>query len=457
MKQFNDGLEKLREKVNRFFTSQKASPKILSKKILRFEAVLPRLNLRKVLTEKAGKVNIFWSSRDYDYEIIGFGKSNEYWGNEESDFTFLFKSIHEDLKMASPETKYFGGIRFDHHSAVDEHWRGFPAFRFWLPRIEIFRQKKQTKVALNIFTGNEFVVEDELKKIDSWIMALIEEKGDQNSGEPTLIERFDYPDRQAWINMIQSALIHIDRQDYQKVVLARKTVFKFNNEINGINILKQLLKNNPNVFHFYFKFEDGSKFLGATPELLLGLKDQLICSEAIAGTCTRGVSEQQDQLLSEELLKNVKEIQEHRWVSDRVFHLLKKYCQSVEVLKKETVLRLLNVQHIYSQFRGKLNQLPNFGNILRELHPTPAVGGVPKDVARQTISALEPFDRGWYAGPVGWIGQNSAEIAVAIRSALVYGKEINIYAGAGIVKGSDPEKEWDEVEKKMLNFIQIFN
>ncbi|MEZ4744549.1 MAG: chorismate-binding protein [Calditrichia bacterium] len=91
------------------------------------------------------------------------------------------------------------------------------------------------------------------------------------------------------------------------------------------------------------------------------------------------------------------------------------------------------------------------------LHPTPAVGGYPKDLALPKISELEPFDRGWYAGPIGWFSKNAAEFAVAIRSGMVYHNKLLLYAGAGIVPGSEPEKEWDELENKISNFMRALN
>ncbi len=93
--------------------------------------------------------------------------------------------------------------------------------------------------------------------------------------------------------------------------------------------------------------------------------------------------------------------------------------------------------------------------MIEALHPTPAVGGYPREKTWHEIHELEGFDRGWYAGPVGWIGEDSAEMSVAIRSALMNNREVNIYAGAGIVPGSDPEKEWNEIEKKSLNFTNL--
>ena len=120
-----------------------------------------------------------------------------------------------------------------------------------------------------------------------------------------------------------------------------------------------------------------------------------------------------------------------------------------------SLLRLSRVQHLISRFRGELTEGVTDEAIIERLHPTPAVGGVPVEKARRSIQAIEPFDRGWYAGPVGWVGFDQAEFAVAIRSALVTNGHVRLFSGAGIVHGSTPEREWGEMESKISSFLAI--
>jgi len=120
-------------------------------------------------------------------------------------------------------------------------------------------------------------------------------------------------------------------------------------------------------------------------------------------------------------------------------------------------MKLVRVQHLMTGIEGELNKDISDQEILECLHPTPAVGGYPQDKAKELIAEIEPFDRGWYSGPVGWISKDSADFAVAIRSGLITKNKLRIYAGAGIVKGSDPDNEWNEIESKIATFLKVLS
>jgi menaquinone-specific isochorismate synthase len=119
-------------------------------------------------------------------------------------------------------------------------------------------------------------------------------------------------------------------------------------------------------------------------------------------------------------------------------------------------MKLARGRHLRSKVRGTLEDGVTDAALLDAMHPTPAVGGHPRSEALEQIRTLEPFDRGWYAGPVGWIGQEASEFAVGIRSGLVRGRTLALFSGAGIVAGSVPEEEWAEIEQKIGDFTGIF-
>ena len=120
-------------------------------------------------------------------------------------------------------------------------------------------------------------------------------------------------------------------------------------------------------------------------------------------------------------------------------------------------MKLSKLQHLLMKFSGLLKEKTQDSDILESIHPTPAVGGVPSEKASAEIENIENFDRGWYAGPVGWIGKDEAEFAVAIRSGLVFENELYLYSGAGIVEGSNPENEWEEIENKIAGFMNALD
>lgn len=211
----------------------------------------------------------------------------------------------------------------------------------------------------------------------------------------------------------------------------------------------------PQAFHFCFQLAPNKAFLGITPELLYRRSGTQIGSEAIAGTRPRGQTLEDDQRLADELRNSEKEQREHLMVLDRMERVLKQFCRQTKRLSYLERLPLRHVQHLLSRMQGILRPNVNDSDLLPSFHPTPAVSGTPDPEAREIIRELEPFDRGWYAGPVGWINRNQAEFAVAIRSGLLCGRTLRVYTGAGIVAGSVPEEEWREIEVKLQSWKSL--
>jgi menaquinone-specific isochorismate synthase len=196
--------------------------------------------------------------------------------------------------------------------------------------------------------------------------------------------------------------------------------------------------------------------MGVSPELLYIRNGDKIFTEALAGTRPRGKDNIEDVKLELDLKKDRKEQQEHRWVSREIEHNLNEICSDWTRLSHEDVVKWAFVQHLQTNFEGILKDAITDGQILKEFHPTPAVAGLPRELALKHIEILEKFDRGWYAGPIGWLSKDKAEFAVALRSALLQSTEAIVYGGAGIVKGSEPLKEWNEIENKLMNFTNLF-
>ena len=134
---------------------------------------------------------------------------------------------------------------------------------------------------------------------------------------------------------------------------------------------------------------------------------------------------------------------------------LNRMCGFLTADKEPALLKLPRCQHLITTFKGKLRKGVKDSELLEKLHPTPAVGGFPTERALRDIAKLEPFDRGWYAGPLGWIAKDSSQFVVGIRSGLTDGKRLHLFSGAGIVEGSVPEKEWEEIENKISDFVTL--
>ena len=150
-----------------------------------------------------------------------------------------------------------------------------------------------------------------------------------------------------------------------------------------------------------------------------------------------------------------KDLREHRFVVQGIRETLTPLCQRLAIGDEISILRLAQCQHLASYLEGTLGNGVSDADILHHLQPTPAVGGYPTGAALEEIDRLEHFDRGWYAGPIGWVSHDTTEFAVAIRSGLVEGSKLYLYSGAGIVEGSTADEEWNEIENKIGDFIKV--
>ena len=194
--------------------------------------------------------------------------------------------------------------------------------------------------------------------------------------------------------------------------------------------------------------------MGATPERLFFRRGREVFSEAVAGTRPRGDTSDSDEAYRTSLLASEKDQREHDFVRQSIREILQTCCNTVAVDEIATEMKLAAGRHLVSRLSGTLREDVSDVDLLRGLHPTPAVGGTPRHLALEAINSLEDFDRGWYAGPIGWIGRDSAEFAVALRCGVLEGDTLSLFSGAGLVRGSDPGDEWLEIEQKITDFTR---
>ncbi|CAN5604048.1 isochorismate synthase [soil metagenome] len=269
---------------------------------------------------------------------------------------------------------------------------------------------------------------------------------------PRPLHRHLLPEPLGWQDIVESALARIGADDIQKVVLARCVTYAFESAPTAGVILSRLRSNLPDAYHFAVREPNGSTFLGASPERLLRLDGRSLDTEAVAGTRPRSLSDARDRSLIEALSTSEKDAREHALVREHIENVLRPLAEHVTVAEHPRTMDAGPVRHLLTPISAWIRPEFSVTDVLRDLHPTPAVCGVPLKSALQIIENLEPFQRGRYAGPVGWIGAEGAEFAVGIRSGLLEGQKLTLYAGAGIVAGSDPSTEWDETEAKLSAF-----
>jgi len=266
--------------------------------------------------------------------------------------------------------------------------------------------------------------------------------------------RLDRPDGHldAWRGSVALALEAIAGGRLDKVVLAREALVEAEWPFPRAALLRRL---RARAGLEAFVYASGG-LVGASPELLVSRRGRVAISRPMAGTVPRGATAAAEARGLARLTGSAKEAVEHRLVVDAVTEGLAKVADRVEVAPPE-VVRLATVAHLATEVTADLTEpLPSALELAGLLHPTPAVGGSPRDAAVAAIAALEPFDRGRYAGPVGWVdAAGDGEWAVALRCAALDGRRARLLAGAGIVPGSDADAEWAETEHKLAAMLEV--
>jgi len=350
----------------------------------------------------------------------------------------------------------FGGFSFDGEDEPPPEWEPFGRFRFTLPLVEMRRSPDGARISVNYINKKKLPRAQVLREMAEALQSLDAlPRISPKAGLPTIENRQLIPEKPQWNRMIKKALRTIREGELKKIVLARKKVITRRDMWNPAQIIAALAEIQENSFTFFYQIDEGIAFLGRSPERLFCMQNGHILAEAIAGTRPRGKTAFDDQRLEAELLNTSKELEEHRFVAGFIEDRMNQLCADVRIESREEILKLQNVQHIITRFSGRSLQNSSPLSVAGSFHPTPAVGGFPQEEIRSHLRHHEPFRRGWYAAPIGWMNRRNADFAVGIRSALINRNTLHIFAGAGIVLQSNAHAEWKETEKKMDNFAAV--
>lgn len=279
------------------------------------------------------------------------------------------------------------------------------------------------------------------------IAAQLFQKGEPLPFSPLKPLRFrSSPEKTVWEEKIQSALQAIQRGEMEKVVAAKRVEVECGAPIDAIALFSVLKK--PGQTNFFLQPSPHTAFLGSSPERLYKRTGRLIECDALAGT--RPLAKK------DELLKSQKDLHEFAIVKNRIKEALQPLSQSGVQISPCSIASTSTISHLHAKITAELKEEIDDRMLLDALHPTPALGGWPKEKAAFWQQENEPFVRGLYGAPIGYMSEESAEFAVAIRSCLVIGSRLFLYAGTGIVAGSDPALEWEESEQKLLQWKSVF-
>lgn len=255
---------------------------------------------------------------------------------------------------------------------------------------------------------------------------------------------------EAWRDHVAKIVDLIQEGEAEKVVLARSLDGRSEKKIESRRLLQSLGESYPTTWLFSLQ-----GLVGATPELLVRLAKSFVTSRVLAGTIKRSGDDEKDLALAASLARSSKDLEEHEYAVRSVADAITPLCASTNVPESPFVLHLSNVMHLATDVTGVVSDSvnpPNIFDFLERLHPSAAVCGTPRDVAARSIRSVEEISRGRYAGPIGWVDiRSDGEFGIALRCGQIdeSGKKIRIYAGCGIVAGSDPVAEYEESEAKL--------
>ena len=366
---------------------------------------------------------------------------------ERAERLFESCSVQPGLPRAA-RPRLFGGFAFHDGDTTDADspWDGFPGAAFFLPAVQL-TQTGDDAWLTTIATGPDASTAAE-RSLETWRDRLEEMDAGPVADSPGIDHVERTPTRDGWREQVRAAVESVERGDLQKVVLAQSLQVSLRDGLSVPDALGRLARRYPDCYRFMLSLADAGTFFGATPERLVSVRGRTVRTEALAGSTGRGDTPAEDEWLASELLESEKDRHEQQLVADAIREQLEPFASSVRT-GDVSIRRLATVQHLRTSITAELDSDRHVLELVEALHPTPAVGGLPPDAALRTIRETEAFDRGWYAAPVGWVDAGgNGSFAVGIRSAVARGRLATLFAGAGIVSDSDPDREWDEVQLK---------
>lgn len=323
-----------------------------------------------------------------------------------------------------------GGQSFSELHSKDAIWNDFPKGLFFLPSYEMNRLDSHAELVLNFL--DETPSDKKLRHINF-------SKVEKNEYRKNWHTREDLPNFSSWKDLLN---FFLESKSFEKVVLARRTTLHSDHSIQAFSFLRKIRERTNAKVVYALQIRPDVSFIGATPERLYRREGKNIFCDAIAGT-----------FVDTAQAKDPKIQREFNFVKQGIIEIFQKICSSISSIPLDSIMASYSVNHLCNKISGTLHSEITDSALLNTLHPTPAIGGFPKNLACQFIAQHEPFERGWYSAPIGFLTEQIAEFAVAIRCALILDKKMHLFAGLGVVDGSDPNLEWDELELKIRQFL----
>jgi menaquinone-specific isochorismate synthase len=422
---------------------------------------VPLIDPLRVLHElmRSDELHFYFENRDADRAIAAMGTTLIHQSEGKRRFAAAqefaqgwlphFVTEAEHLPWAMP--RFFGNFTF-----FDQEAGCFAPGTIFLPQYQVVRHQEQCALVANVRVDWQSNGEALAQQVWQMYRRVSQSDGLMLPPLPSAKRR----EIAAWEtapfrSSVAGALASIQKQQIHKLVLAHAVDVRSPLPFHWAHSLHHLRQRHPDCTVFSVGNGQGQSFIGASPERILSIHNHQLVTDALAGSSPRGRSALEDRELAQRLMNCDKERHEHQVVVDFIKQRLVDLGLQPTLTQYPSILPLSNIQHLHTPIHADVPSAIHPLEILASLHPTPAVAGMPRAIACQQIRQYEKFERSLYAAPLGWMdGQGNAEFVVGIRSALLDGHWARLYAGAGIVKGSDPDREVAEIKLKFQTLLQ---
>jgi menaquinone-specific isochorismate synthase len=429
--------------------------------------MLPSMDLQlenKLSTILRNYPRVFYFENVNDnFSVVGFGTALELSENGLGRFSAINKSSR-DLKSKvitnwKDDSINFplicGGMKFIvEHS--EEEWQDFKDSDWFLPEFMLVKTLDKQHLFYNFVNSNS--LKKQLTKFSSRLEGLLNIK-DTHENKPSNIlssKGQSLKDKKKWKALAADVLDKLSEFEISKIVLSRRVDFLLSAELNWDEVRKYFI-DNYSACSIFIYHNNNSTFFGASPERLIKFQDKKVTIDVLAGSISRGRSDDEDKEFERQMLTSKKINHEHDLVVHQIKKAISKYVTKI-LTNKIPIKKLQNIQHLHTILHSELLTNTNMFEIIEAIYPTGATCGEPKDKALSLLKGIENYKRGLYSGLIGYFNlDNEGEFAVGIRSALQHENKLFVYAGCGIVEGSNPEKEFEETELKLKAILSFFD
>lgn len=402
----------------------------------------------------------YWSRPDESHSMLGYGELIKLVAEGEQ----RFKSLQQQYLTLSRQwhgknmsmPKAFLGYAFDPLSAMSGHWRNLPNAQLSIPEITIETTTQRSCITINFDHRNIQNNDLFLARLKTSLQHILNPSTNSDQISPAhILTTEEIPDRARWQQLSDRAIQLIRHQQIDKLVFSRKLSLVTDSHINSQQLLDKLCEHYPGCTIIAYARND-LEMIAATPERLLSLNQEHIHCDAIGGTLDINDQPSYAELMSRQSVSASKLLHEHAIIVDHIRRKLEPLCPKLELPIAPSLMKLQNLYHLQTRISGQITDSVSLFDLIEQLHPTPAISGQPQQPAMEWIQQNEAYDRGWYTGGFGWLDANKqGEISVLLRCALIKNKQLELFAGAGLVADSNTDSEWQETELKMKTILEL--